>query len=177
MPAGHFGIDECRRVFQWIRSQPDSANLAKQLTASVAEIDFMGYKLKKMQPTHSENLRMLILLVKYWFKTEVKAKQVVDFKSYVLELVCLDTWEKKLQSPTVNLPACFQAVLRELVDFGRIRYLWTDKYERADVLSPLFAQSPLIVDPEDPWRNIANEVDWLPVREAAAKALDSLSRL
>ena len=141
----------------------------------MAEIDFMGGKLKQLTPRDGDHLRKLILLVKYWFKTEVKAKKEVDFKSYVLELVCLHTWENQMRG-LLDLRACLRAVFRVLVDFGQIRYLWTDKYTRSDVPSSLFLQSPLIVDPEDPWRNIANEVDWLPVREAAAKALDSLSR-
>ena len=95
-------------------------------------------------------MKKLILLVKYRFKTEVKAKVEVKFKSVLLELLCLHVWEEQLRSSDYDLLEWFHATLKLINQYTTIRSIWTDKYDADQIPDDLRAQRPLVVDPENP---------------------------
>ena len=80
-------------------------NKAEELNPSLGEINFVGKRLNDPEGVNNsnDNLKKLILIVKYWLKNEVKPKFKNEvepkflFPSYILELICIDVWEKKLQ--------------------------------------------------------------------------------
>ena len=76
-------------------------NKAEELNPSLGEINFVGKRLNDPEGVNNsnDNLKKLILIVKYWLKNEVKPKFQPGFlfPSYILELICIDVWEKKLQ--------------------------------------------------------------------------------
>ena len=112
-------------------------NKAKALNPSLGEIDFVGERLNNPNgaPNSNDNLKKLILITKYWLKNEVKPKYLPEFRfpSYILELICIDVWEKKLQLKSYDLLEWFYEVVKVLKDYRSISCHWTEKYHKFDI--------------------------------------------
>ncbi|XP_078604403.1 2'-5'-oligoadenylate synthase-like protein 2 [Branchiostoma floridae x Branchiostoma japonicum] len=114
----------------------------------------------KKQPAEVKDL---IRLVKMWKSSCVTETSLT---SYPLELLCIHTWPSY---GTVS--AAFQAVLQKLRDYSSICAYWTDNYSFHRVQTML-GKRPLILDPANPYNNVADRCrDWDAVARAAKKTL------
>ena len=132
-----------RELYEFFRENP---RLADELSPSMAKLqkEFMVDRLNVRQ---NPNLKKLMLLVKYWLKTEVKKHHpAVKFPSYLVELICLHTWEKHLHSLSFDLEIWFIKILEKLVDYPSLHCVWTRFYPAP---STSFA-NPLALDPANP---------------------------
>ena len=173
LTPGKFDKEVSRRVFQYFDAQPDPATFADQFCPSLAELDFMGEKLNTF-PNSNDNLKKLILLAKFWAKTVVKCdpKVEIEFKSYLVELLCLHLWETKLKEAPYDLLKWFYELLKMIEAYRLIDCLWTDKYDAGMVpFSIKNGERPRVVDPENPWRNVAEGADWERVGKIAVTTM------
>ncbi|XP_019643130.1 PREDICTED: 2'-5'-oligoadenylate synthase 2-like [Branchiostoma belcheri] len=108
-------------------------------------------------------VKNLIRLVKMW-----KASCVTEssLTSYPLELLCIHTW------PSYGtVAAAFKAVLQKLSNFGSICAYWTENYSYSRA-QPMLGKRPLILDPANPYNNVADRCrDWPAVAQAAQETL------
>ncbi|XP_035684110.1 2'-5'-oligoadenylate synthase 1A-like [Branchiostoma floridae] len=115
----------------------------------------------KKQPAEVKNL---IRLVKMW-----KASCVWEpsLTSYPLELLCIHTWR-----PHMSVADAFEAVLRKLSDYRSIYTYWSDNYTAVIDHEEMLSKRPLILDPANPYNNVADRCrDWDAVVEAAEETL------
>ena len=168
------GVREGVGVFQFIESQEHPMKFADQFSASLAEMqyDFIRDRLNRGD---LNNLKKLMLLVKYWYKTEVKSRyNRVRFPSYLIELLCLHVWETHLQGTKYDALTWFFQVLIVIERKNELAVVWREKYSReglvvVDVPWQVSEQRPLIADPANPFNNVAGGVAQWPEIFACAK--------
>ncbi|XP_035685359.1 2'-5'-oligoadenylate synthase 1A-like [Branchiostoma floridae] len=111
------------------------------------------------------DVKNLILLVKMWKKSSVA---VTTLKSYQLELLCIHVWNS-LPIYCRHVATAFGAVLRKLCDYNSICACWTDNYSIDRVPRDIAIARPLILDPANPYNNVADVCKNWPEVAAAAK--------
>jgi len=163
------GKREGKKIFSFIEQQDHPMKFADLFSASLAEMqwDFIRDRLNR---ANQNNLKKLILLVKFWFKTEVKSRyNRVRFPSYLMELLCLHIFETYFQDDKYDILKWFHKVLDVIERKDELKCLWTDKYEKQDVPWQVMEQRPLIADPANPFNNVAGGVAQWPEVSACAK--------
>eukprot|EP00058_Branchiostoma_floridae_P014850 XP_002600338.1 hypothetical protein BRAFLDRAFT_66571 [Branchiostoma floridae] len=142
----------------------------KDVYEMMATMNFYGYAREncsaalvafvKKQPAEVKDL---IRLVKMWKSSCVREPSLT---SYPLELLCIHTW------PSCGTVAgAFKAVLEKLSDHKRICAYWTDNYP-FDRMLTMLRRHPLILDPANPYNNVADRCrDWDAVARAARETL------
>ncbi|XP_078603541.1 2'-5'-oligoadenylate synthase-like protein 2 [Branchiostoma floridae x Branchiostoma japonicum] len=110
----------------------------------------------------SAEVKDLIRLVKMWKKSCVWEPSLT---SYPLELLCIHTWRSHM-----SVADAFKAVLEQLSDYRNIEASWAENYSTAR--KQFLGQRPLILDPANPYNNVANRCErWSVVAEAARETL------
>ncbi|XP_078687087.1 2'-5'-oligoadenylate synthase-like protein 2 [Branchiostoma floridae x Branchiostoma belcheri] len=114
----------------------------------------------KQQPAEVKDL---IRLVKMWKKSCVWETSLT---SYPLELLCIHTW------PSYGtVPAAFKAVLQKLSNYSSICAYWNGNYS-SNRVEAMLGKRPLILDPANPYNNVADRCkDWPAVAQAAQETL------
>ena len=132
------------------------------------QLDFVRDQLNRK---NLNNLKKLIILVKFWFKTEVQSRyNRVRFPSYLLELLCIHVFESSLRETKYDILKWFFQVIQVIERKDSLVCVWEEKYERGDIPWEVLEQRPLIVDPANPFNNVAGGVAQWPEVSACAKA-------
>ena len=157
-------------IFNFIREQEHPMRFADQFSASLAEMqwDFIQANLNKQ---NRNNLKKLILLTKFWFKTEVKSRyNRVRFPSYLIELLCLHVFQKYcLEDTRYDILTWFYKVLEVIEIKEELKCIWTDQYQEGFIPWEVKDQRPLIVDPANPFNNVAGGIAQWPEIYACAR--------
>jgi len=163
------GKQEGKKVFSYIGKQEHPMKFADLFSASLAEMqrNFIKDRLNK---GNLNNVKKLILLVKYWFKKEVKSRyNRVRFPSYLLELLCLHVFKTYFQDGKYDILKWFHKVFDVMERRDELTCVWTDNYDEQDVPWQVMEQRPLITDPANPFNNVAGGVAQWPEVSACAK--------
>ncbi|OXA47905.1 hypothetical protein Fcan01_17489 [Folsomia candida] len=84
-----------------------------------------------------------------------KPDDIVKGRSYMIELVAC--WAQKGQ-PTCSLFNRFVRFLREMEDFSNLRIFFGHHYRRVSVPDEVWNETPLIMDPCNPFNNLAEGI-------------------
>ena len=121
--------------------------------------------------SQSEIVHSAIRLAKFWMYTLVLLDHRHGY-SYATEL--LITHAAKVLTSRFedhSVPSIFNEYLRQLVNWKQLRAYWTDYYTENQISSRCRSQVPLLLDPSNPWNNIAMEIPWEKLSIFAASTL------
>ncbi|XP_054450379.1 2'-5'-oligoadenylate synthase-like protein [Pteronotus mesoamericanus] len=131
----------------------------------------------KHRPT---KLKSLLRLVKHWYLQYVKAKcpRAMLPPLYALELLTIYAWEMgTLEDESFRLDEGFTTVMELLQDYELLCIYWTKHYTFQNpviedcVRKLLQKDRPIILDPADPTRNVAEGYRWDIVAQRANQCL------
>ncbi|XP_066284330.1 2'-5'-oligoadenylate synthase 1-like [Branchiostoma lanceolatum] len=123
-------------------------------------------------------LKNLIRLVKSWKKAQDARFGRKLGSSWLWELISIYVCETKVGSTSsFNMKQAFKMVMETVVNYSSLRALWTTYYsDRFPVVREKLSStgSPLVLDPANPWDNVADRCNhWCLVDQAAREALQS----
>merc|ERR1719421_245750 len=112
------------------------------------------------------NVKVTIRLLKWWRDQQQWSCALTRPSDYVIELIAIYAYQQCGRlSQTQMIANCMSIFAR----FDQLRVMWSNFYEQRDVWSPLMMQRPLLMDPVNPFTNIADPQDFDP-RELTAFA-------
>ena len=164
------GQRSCHDISLFISAQDHPVRFANQISPCLAEMqcDFIREHINLNQ--ERDKIKNLILFVKFWFKTEVKSEfHRARFPSYLIELLCLHVWETHLVNTKFDVWAWFHEVLSMIERKEELNVIWTEKYSLDQVPEVVSEQRPLLVDPANPFNNVAGGVAQWPEVSACAR--------
>ncbi|XP_035675454.1 2'-5'-oligoadenylate synthase-like protein 2 [Branchiostoma floridae] len=129
-------------------------------------------------------LKNLIRLVKSWKKaqderfTRERGSKTKLGSSWLWELICIYVCETKVGSTSsFNMRQAFKMVMQTAVNYSSLQAWWKTYYsDRFPVVREKLSStgSPLVLDPANPWDNVADRCKhWCLVEQAAREALQS----
>ncbi|XP_074153318.1 2'-5'-oligoadenylate synthase 2 [Sminthopsis crassicaudata] len=104
-------------------------------------------------------LKDLILLVKHWYQEKLKQDSLP--LQYALELLTVYAWEQGSGKDDFNIAEGILTVLELITKYNELCIYWTVNYDFEDETIRNYLQSqlqkdrPIILDPADPTRNVA----------------------
>lgn len=122
---------QARKVFE--------PTFAKERTAFVAK-----------QPGH---VKATIRLLKWWRDQQTWSCALTRPDDYTLELVAIYASQ---QCGKVTQSQMIANCMSLLSHFDSLRVVWSNFYDPKDVWAPLMKQAPLLMDPVNPFRNVAD---------------------
>jgi hypothetical protein len=134
----------------------------KPFEPSFAEqrVQFIG-----KQPGH---VKVTMRLMKWWRDQQTFSCSLTRPSDYLLELLCIYVAQQCGKVTQAQMIANCMALLAK---FDGIRVCWSNFYDASDVWAPLLRQKPLLMDPVNPFTNVADPQDFDPreVQVLAAK--------
>lgn len=128
-----------------------SSSFAKETTAFVQK-----------QPG---SVKVTIRLLKWWRDEQDWSCKLTRPSNAVLELVAIYASSRKPQDQQEAVANCMALFCR----FNDLRIIWTSHYTKQDIWSPLLKQTPLLMDPVNPFVNVVDPQSFDP-RELIQKA-------
>jgi len=99
------------------------------------------------------SVKTTIRLLKWWRDQQRWSNQLVRPSDDVLELVAVYA---AVQTKPADQRAAMAAIMSLLANFNELRIVWSNYYAKSDVWAPLLRQQPLLMDPVNPYVNIAD---------------------
>jgi hypothetical protein len=115
------------------------ASLAKERTQFIAR-----------QPSH---VKVTIRLLKWWRGQQDWSEKIMWPKDEVLELMAVYS---AVQTKPADQRMAVANVLSLFARFNEMRIVWSNYYNKDDVWAPLLRQRPLLMDPTNPFLNVAD---------------------
>jgi len=102
------------------------------------------------QPGH---VKVTIRLLKWWRDQQTWSGKVFRPADEMLELVCVYS---AVQTKPADQRVAIANVMALLSQANDLRIVWSNYYSKDDVWAPLLRQRPLLMDPTNPFINIAD---------------------
>jgi len=106
------------------------------------------------QPGH---VKVTIRLMKWWRDQQTWSCALTRPSDYVLELVAIYAAQ---QCGKVSQAQMIANCMSLLSRFDHLRVVWSNFYDANDVWAPLMKQKPLLMDPVNPFTNVADPQDF-----------------
>jgi len=106
------------------------------------------------QPGH---VKVTIRLMKWWRDQQTWSCALTRPSDYVLELVAIYAAQ---QCGKVSQAQMIANCMSLLSRFDHMRVVWSNFYDANDVWAPLMKQKPLLMDPVNPFTNVADPQDF-----------------
>jgi len=106
------------------------------------------------QPGH---VKVTIRLLKWWREQQTWSCALTRPSDYVLELVAIYAAQ---QCGKVSQAQMIANCMSLLSRFDHLRVVWSNFYDANDVWAPLMKQKPLLMDPVNPFTNVADPQDF-----------------
>jgi len=123
--------------------KPYEPSFAKERTQFVAK-----------QPGH---VKVTIRLLKWWREQQTWSCALTRPSDAVLELVSIYVAQQCGKTAQAQMIANCMSVLAR---FDQLRVVWSNFYAKEDAWSPLMMQKPLLMDPVNPFSNVADPQDF-----------------
>jgi len=123
--------------------KPFEASFVKERTQFVAK-----------QPGH---VKVTMRLMKWWREQQTWSCALTRPSDYVLELIAIYASQ---QCGKVTQAQMIANCMSLLARFDELRVVWSNYYEPSDVWAPLMLQKPLLMDPVNPFSNVADPQDF-----------------
>jgi hypothetical protein len=176
-PVASKAEEQYQRAIEKIRSLPKSS-IEKDMRywgSSLAEVtvDFM----KKQQSFVNAAVR----LAKLWKSgcSVLPSTFPKWFSSFLVEIVASEAAKTELRHHPndASLVRVFENFLKALSVPETLRIVVSDRYQEVDIPERISKQKPLVLDPVNPYCNLASQLcDWVTVKVLAATTLDILSK-
>lgn len=105
------------------------------------------------------SVKAVMRLVKWWRDQQAFSCPLTRPSDELLEYVTIYVMQQCGKQPLGQSVANCMAVLARL---DELRVVWTNFYSQQDVWAPLMTQRPLLMDPVNPFRNVADPQDFDP---------------
>jgi len=134
----------------------------KEVIASLAEQDFeerrhtAGALVQEKTQFVSKQpgqVKVTCRLLKWWRDQQEWTKPQARPSDDILESVAIYSG---IMSKPMDQAAAMDNVMGALAHFDELRIVWTNFYSRGDVWAPLLKQRPLVMDPVNPFVNVAD---------------------
>jgi len=102
------------------------------------------------QPGH---VKVTMRLLKWWRDQQEWSSKLLKPADEILELLCVYS---AVQSKPTDQRIAVANVMLLLSQFNNLQIVWSNYYAKEDVWSPLLRQRPLLMDPTNPFINIAD---------------------
>jgi hypothetical protein len=102
------------------------------------------------QPSH---VKVTIRLLKWWRDQQDWSNKMVRPTDEILELMAIYS---SVRAKPSDQRKAIANVMSLLSRFNELRIVWSNFYSKSDVWSPLLLQRPLLMDPTNPFVNIAD---------------------
>lgn len=102
------------------------------------------------QPGH---VKVTIRLLKWWRDQQAWSNKLLRPPDVVIELVAVYA---AVQAKFTDQRTAVAHVLKLMSQFNELRIVWSNYYSKDDVWAPLLRQRPLLMDPTNPFVNIAD---------------------
>jgi hypothetical protein len=106
------------------------------------------------QPGH---VKVTMRLIKWWRDQQAWSCSLTRPSDYVLELIVIYAAQ---QCGKVSQAQAIANCMSLLSRFDQLRVVWSNYYDPSDVWSPLMLQKPLLMDPVNPFTNVADPQDF-----------------
>lgn len=116
-----------------------AASLAKERTQFISR-----------QPSH---VKVTIRLLKWWRGQQDWSEKITYPKDEVLELMAVYS---AVQTKPADQRMAIANVMSLFARFNEMRIVWSNYYNKDDVWAPLLRQRPLLMDPTNPFSNVAD---------------------
>jgi len=98
-------------------------------------------------------VKVTMRLMKWWREQQNWKSALNRPSDYLLELVCIHVHQ---QFRPANQHQAITSALNLLSHFDEMRVVWTNHYGKSDVWAPLLLHRPLLLDPVNPFANVAD---------------------
>merc|ERR1719287_419221 len=106
------------------------------------------------QPGH---VKVTMRLMKWWRDQQAWSCPLTTPSDYVLELIVIYAAQQCGKVAQAQMIANCMSLLAR---FDQLRVVWSNYYDPSDVWSPLMLQKPLLMDPVNPFSNVADPQDF-----------------
>lgn len=113
----------------------------------------------------SGSVKVTIRLLKWWVDQQEWSCELTRPSNAILELVAIYAAQQKPRNQQQAIANCMALLAR----FKDLRILWSNYYQSEDIWEPLLLQRPLLMDPVNPFVNVADPQFFDP-REVMEKA-------
>eukprot|EP00386_Alphamonas_edax_P003123 GDKI01009581.1.p2 GENE.GDKI01009581.1~~GDKI01009581.1.p2 ORF type:complete len:194 (-),score=72.85 GDKI01009581.1:289-870(-) len=111
-------------------------------------------------------VKTTIRLLKWWREQQAWGSSVCVPGDYLLELITIYAYQQARPKDQTQAVATVMALLAR---FDELRIVWSNFYKRSDIWAPLMLHKPLLMDPVNPFLNVADPTEFDP-REMMEKA-------
>jgi len=98
-------------------------------------------------------VKVTMRLLKWWREQQLWKSALNRPSDYLLELVCIHVHQQTRPS---SQHQAVMGALNLLSRFDEMRIVWTNHYTKADIWAPLLLHRPLLLDPVNPFANVAD---------------------
>jgi len=106
------------------------------------------------QPGH---VKVTIRLLKWWRDQQSWSCALTRPSDAILELVAIYVAQQSGKTAQAQMIANCMSVLAR---FTQLRVVWSNFYDKSDAWAPLMLQKPLLMDPVNPFNNVADPQDF-----------------
>merc|ERR1719337_85914 len=103
------------------------------------------------------HVKVTMRLMKWWRDQQAWSCPLTTPSDYVLELVVIYAAQQCGKVAQAQMIANCMSLLAR---FDQLRVVWSNYYDPSDVWSPLMLQKPLLMDPVNPFTNVADPQDF-----------------
>ena len=132
----------------------------------------------RLLATQKEQVHAAIRLAKFWSKTLIwfdpKADRILSYAIELLTCRAFDVAAAETEKRDPSMTAIFKQFLRQLVEWRTMQVICCTYYAENDIPASLKRVRPLLLDPANPWNNVAHGLRWDGLAHFAATALEKL---
>merc|ERR1719333_1207085 len=103
------------------------------------------------------NVKVTMRLLKWWRDQQAWSCALTKPSDFVLELIAIYASQQCGKVTQAQMIANCMSLLSR---FDQLRVVWSNYYDPSDVWSPLMLQKPLLMDPVNPFSNVADPQDF-----------------
>lgn len=168
-------LDQHKALLRKIANQKNGQEETARFL-SPAFVESVVHYMKKQSPFVNAAVR----LGKLWKKSCAVTPSTFPrwFSSFLVELIAADAALKELRlNPNqASLVRVFRAFLLQISKPSKLKLVCTDYYSEKDVPLHVLQERPLVMDPVNPFLNVAKHMDWIIIQLLAEDTLAVLNK-
>merc|ERR1719235_1392948 len=117
--------------------------------------DFETYSevIQAMKQQQPDQVKVTMRLLKWWRNQQRWSSPLTTPSDEILELIAVYS---ALQTKPRDQKMAIANAMSLMARFTELRIVWSNYYSKEDIWSPLLQQRPLLMDPVNPYLNVAD---------------------